>query len=534
MEPGGLARTRTAMFQFSHHEWFYNIRDEIVCFSYPLRNKGTLAVGGVFSSTDIEAWDGENYRDPGFKFTEGYLLLGFGYNANQRFALGATAKILYESAQETKNIGVGVDGGIHYYAGNGLSLGASLRNIGPGLYYETGRYSIPANVQLGVCYSKVKNLNILSDMNIAWDGIPHFHLGGEYYIKNILVLRTGYKTGPQSIAHLGAFSGMTAGFSIIKSPFMIDYAFTPYGQLGLTHRIAVNVELPTLAQPKLKIKVIDGETKMPLESSLYISGLKICEVKTDRLGEYTVKDLKEDGWVMVEAFCEKYSSRRDSIFVLGAGEHSLKLELYKFGLGILHGMVYDAATKKTIAALLKYRGGAVGEIRVDSLVGSYTIKTLPAGDYLMSVAGFDTMYITQTCTLKVMANKISEHDFNLVKRRGRIVLKGVNFETGRAELLEEFYPTLNEVGRILLENPDIVVEIAGHTDPREISTTEYKSNWELSLARADAVRTYIVGKFNVQEERLLTRGYADTQPIAPNTNEEGMAKNRRTEFRILE
>ncbi|HTW90477.1 MAG TPA: OmpA family protein, partial [bacterium] len=63
-------------------------------------------------------------------------------------------------------------------------------------------------------------------------------------------------------------------------------------------------------------------------------------------------------------------------------------------------------------------------------------------------------------------------------------------------------------------------------------TAQYPSNWELSQARADAVRQYLITKWGIAPERLTAHGYGDTQPIAPNTTEEGMAKNRRTEFRI--
>jgi chemotaxis protein MotB len=75
-------------------------------------------------------------------------------------------------------------------------------------------------------------------------------------------------------------------------------------------------------------------------------------------------------------------------------------------------------------------------------------------------------------------------------------------------------------------------DLGGHADPREIATTTYPSNWELSQARAEAAKQYLVAKWGTAPERLAAHGYADTQPIAPNNTEEGMAKNRRTEFRI--
>jgi outer membrane protein OmpA-like peptidoglycan-associated protein len=56
---------------------------------------------------------------------------------------------------------------------------------------------------------------------------------------------------------------------------------------------------------------------------------------------------------------------------------------------------------------------------------------------------------------------------------------------------------------------------------------------ELSQARVEAVREYLIDKFQIDEERLSAKGYGDTQPIASNETEEGMAKNRRVEFKVL-
>jgi flagellar motor protein MotB len=93
---------------------------------------------------------------------------------------------------------------------------------------------------------------------------------------------------------------------------------------------------------------------------------------------------------------------------------------------------------------------------------------------------------------------------------------------------------LDRAGEILKGSPTIKVELAGHTDPREINTREFPDNWKLSQARAEAVRVYLIDKFGIAPDRLTARGYADTQPVGPNDTEAGMAKNRRTEFRILE
>ncbi len=89
--------------------------------------------------------------------------------------------------------------------------------------------------------------------------------------------------------------------------------------------------------------------------------------------------------------------------------------------------------------------------------------------------------------------------------------------------------SLDRTGTILKENPKIKVEIGGHTDP---SGTE-KANQVISEKRALSAKKYLVDKFGIAENRLITKGYGATRPIADNKTEEGRSKNRRVEFRIL-
>jgi outer membrane protein OmpA-like peptidoglycan-associated protein/opacity protein-like surface antigen len=106
-----------------------------------------------------------------------------------------------------------------------------------------------------------------------------------------------------------------------------------------------------------------------------------------------------------------------------------------------------------------------------------------------------------------------------------IVLEGVNFESGKSILTENSKTILNNVVRTLTENPLIEVEIRGYTD----NTGSYKTNEIISLARANAVKAYLVQN-GISSGRILTFGYGPEKPIAPNTTREGRAKNRRIEF----
>ena len=106
-------------------------------------------------------------------------------------------------------------------------------------------------------------------------------------------------------------------------------------------------------------------------------------------------------------------------------------------------------------------------------------------------------------------------------------LESITFETASARITAEGEVVLNQVATYLTANPDIQVEIAGHTD----SDGEEATNLVLSQARADAVLAYLSGK-GVASERMTSVGYGETQPITTNDTIEGKAANRRIDFII--
>ena len=113
---------------------------------------------------------------------------------------------------------------------------------------------------------------------------------------------------------------------------------------------------------------------------------------------------------------------------------------------------------------------------------------------------------------------------------GMIRLQDVNFETAKADLLPESYPSLDIVGQILTKWPQLRIEVGGHTDSR--GTDAY--NLKLSQARAASVLSYLTQKFpGLHPEQFTSKGYGESKPIAPNTTDLGRAKNRRVEFVVL-
>ena len=113
---------------------------------------------------------------------------------------------------------------------------------------------------------------------------------------------------------------------------------------------------------------------------------------------------------------------------------------------------------------------------------------------------------------------------------GMIRLQNINFETAKATVLPESYPTLDVVGQVLTKWPELRIEVGGHTDAR--GSDAY--NRRLSQARADSVLAYLTRHFpGLKPEQFTVKGYGESMPLVPNTSELNWAKNRRVEFVVL-
>lgn len=133
-------------------------------------------------------------------------------------------------------------------------------------------------------------------------------------------------------------------------------------------------------------------------------------------------------------------------------------------------------------------------------------------------------------------NKKDLQDSVQVVQQGNKVIvrvKGqVLFPTASSQFDPQAKKVLDELAKLVMQYPEYRLDVGGHTDPRPISTPKFDSNWELSALRATAVLRYLVEQ-GVNPRRMTATGYADTDPIVPNSSLENMAKNRRVEF-VLE
>jgi peptidoglycan-associated lipoprotein len=115
------------------------------------------------------------------------------------------------------------------------------------------------------------------------------------------------------------------------------------------------------------------------------------------------------------------------------------------------------------------------------------------------------------------------------------VLDNIYYELDKADIRPDAAKELDKLVQILIDNPEIKIELSSHTD--SIATVEY--NLDLSQRRAESAVNYLI-QHGISPDRLVAKGYGELRPIARNTNPdgtdnpEGRQRNRRTEFKILE
>lgn len=200
------------------------------------------------------------------------------------------------------------------------------------------------------------------------------------------------------------------------------------------------------------------------------------------------------------------------------------------------GKVTDENLKPLDAKLLWYNLGAntnAGELTSDPESGSYII-ILPNGtnySYFAERTGFYS--VSNNIDLSGQ-NEFRELTVDIVMQSVQslqntsIVLNNIYFDFDKSDLQQDSFVELDRVVKFLNDNPDVKIEISAHTDSK--GSDDY--NLSLSQKRAESVVAFLAGA-GIDPARLIAKGYGESVPIGDNNTEEGMAKNRRVEMKVL-
>ncbi|MBU0549617.1 MAG: OmpA family protein [Candidatus Omnitrophica bacterium] len=136
-----------------------------------------------------------------------------------------------------------------------------------------------------------------------------------------------------------------------------------------------------------------------------------------------------------------------------------------------------------------------------------------------------------------LKQEIADKQVSLARAEKGLVITFVAdilFDSGNAKLKTGVLPVLDKVARILNENvPENNIGIEGHTDNDPIKYSGWKSNWELSTARALSVLHYLIDEKQISPLRVSAIGYGEFRPVSSNDSKDGRQMNRRVEIVIL-
>lgn len=187
--------------------------------------------------------------------------------------------------------------------------------------------------------------------------------------------------------------------------------------------------------------------------------------------------------------------------------------------------LFDEATGATLKTFNSTNGTYFFDLLPDK---TYKLSAVKEG-YFAAVQTFNTNGRENSDTL-VFALSLKKMEKNKA-----YTLNNIYYEFDKADLTQASKSVLDTLYDILKENPQIAIELSSHTDAKGSD----KYNLDLSQKRAESCTNYLINEKGVAKERVTAKGYGETVPVAPNTkpdgkdDEEGRAKNRRTEFKII-
>lgn len=136
---------------------------------------------------------------------------------------------------------------------------------------------------------------------------------------------------------------------------------------------------------------------------------------------------------------------------------------------------------------------------------------------------------------EALQEQVDEGLITLEREESKIIIriqeKG-SFRSGSARLDPGFHKVMAEISQVLVGKPGKIL-VAGHTDNIPINTGRFRSNWELSSARAVTVLHSLLKNKDIDQKRVVVQGFAETKPLVGNDTAEGRARNRRVELIIL-
>jgi len=244
--PAGLVRTESQEASFMYNLWFESISSQYFGYTYPHPTLGTFAGSINYLSMDkIQGYTANDVKTEKVTASDFLGVLSYARKLPYYGIYGGiNLKFIQQKLEKESSSAFGVDIGIIGGLGRWLkvrgleelTVGVNLQNLGSKVKFQKEEGSLPLNFKFGVGIRKEvfgDPLTIAIDGNLPNDNDFYGSFGIEYWVRDLIALRVGYKSGQD----LG--NGISFGGGIKVNVFQIDYALVHFGELGYTHRIGI-------------------------------------------------------------------------------------------------------------------------------------------------------------------------------------------------------------------------------------------------------------------------------------------------------
>jgi outer membrane protein OmpA-like peptidoglycan-associated protein/tetratricopeptide (TPR) repeat protein len=258
--------------------------------------------------------------------------------------------------------------------------------------------------------------------------------------------------------------------------------------------------------------------------------------EAENLG-YPINTIENEGSLVIAADGKTAyyaSDRSDSRGGLDLYSFELRSDIRPSKTLWVKGKVFDAVTRKGLPSAVELTNLETKEVlsRVQTdETGNYLV-TLPVGeDFAFNVNRKGYLFFSDNFSLKEHERDTIYHiDIPLqpIQANASVVLRNIFFDVNKFELKPESFVELDNLVQLLKDNPSLKIQINGHTD----NTGRSEDNLRLSNNRAKSVIQYLIAK-GISAQRLSSKGLGATEPLADNATEEGRARNRRTEMKVV-
>jgi hypothetical protein len=313
--PAGLTRVEGHRLTLSHVSWLSDAQYQYASYAVPF---GRDAAVGVALQQGSVSWD--NTGEGSFKSGDLVGMVGYGRRVSADIGVGADLKFLSSSLGDYGASSYAVDLGVLYTVNDATRVGAAVRNLGPGVTFDSGTDPLPATMTLGGSYLW-HGVLLSMDLEKVNDLGATTRVGAEYAPVPYLALRGGWIGGDET-----ALSGLTGGVGVNwKKQWALDYAYRS-SDLGGTHQFALSTgfggggvlattagvsdeeELPVSAVPKSNLAVI-GELAEEVAAEA-VAKMGLPEGSLTHLKQV---DTHDANWLIKSVLLEELTSRGHAV-----------------------------------------------------------------------------------------------------------------------------------------------------------------------------------------------------------------------------